>query len=62
MSQDHRRRGHTGQKVEEAGTYQCENQTKWSYVRGDVFRECPSTGKSTVWEKTTDPEHPGESR
>ncbi len=57
MSKDHRRRGHTGDKVEEAGTYQCENQEKWSYVRGDVFRECPSTGKPTMWEKTTDPDH-----
>lgn len=57
MSQDHRPRGHTGQKVEEAGTYQCENHSTFSYVRGDTFRECPSTGKSTVWEKTTEPDH-----
>ncbi len=56
------RRGRTGQKVEEAGTYRCENGETWSYVRGDVFRECPTTGKPTVWEKARDPEHPGGSR
>lgn len=57
MSQDQRLRGHTGQRVEESGTYQCEDQTKWSYVVGDTFRACPSTGKSTVWERTTEPDH-----
>jgi len=62
MSQDHRRRGHTGQKVEEAGTYRCEGGSIWTYVRGDVFRECPSNGDSTVWEKTKEPDHPGDSR
>jgi hypothetical protein len=55
-------RGHTGQKVEEAGTYKCGAGEIWTYVRGDVFRECPSSGKSTVWEKTKDPDHPGHSR
>jgi hypothetical protein len=57
MSQDNRRRGHTGAKVEEAGTYQCEDRSTFTYVRGDVFRECPSTGKPTVWEKTVEPDH-----
>lgn len=55
-------RGHTGDKVEEAGTYACENGTTWSYVRGDRFRECPTSGKPTVWVKTGDPDHPGGSR
>lgn len=57
MTQDQRVRGHTGQPVVESGTYQCEDQTRWSYVEGDVFRACPSTGKATVWEKTTEPRH-----
>jgi hypothetical protein len=55
-------RGHTGQKVEDAGTYRCGDDQIWSYVRGDVFRECPATGKPTVWVKTFDPEHPGGTR
>lgn len=55
-------RGHTGAKVEEAGTYVCERKSTATYVRGDVFRECPHTGKPTVWVKTFEPEHPGGSR
>ncbi|HLN64824.1 MAG TPA: hypothetical protein VK464_25140 [Symbiobacteriaceae bacterium] len=55
-------RGHTGAKVDEAGTYRCEKGPTSTYVRGDVFRECPSTGKPTVWVKTFEPEHPGGSR
>lgn len=56
------RRGRTGSKVEEAGTYQCEKGDIWTYVRGDVFRECPGTGKKTVWEKASEPDHPGGTR
>lgn len=52
-------RGHTGDKVREAGTYVCEDKSSWSYVPGDTFRECPSTGKPTFWEKSTEPHHPG---
>lgn len=55
-------RGHTGQKVEEAGTYRAVSGRTWSYVRGDQFREDPETGRSTVWSKTEDPDHPGGSR
>jgi hypothetical protein len=51
------RLGHTGAKVEEAGTYSCEGGDTWTYVRGDLFRECPSSGKSTVWHKTHEPDH-----
>lgn len=58
MSRGQRPRGHTGQKVEEAGTYRCQDRSYFSYVQGDTFRECPSTGKSTVWEKTDEPDHP----
>lgn len=56
------RRGHTGQRVEEAGTYKCESGSMWTYIRGDTFRTCPGSGKSTVWEKTSEPDHPGGSR
>lgn len=59
---DNNRRGHTGQKVMEAGTYRCASGETWTYVRGDTFRECPATHRSTVWEKTGEPEHPGGSR
>lgn len=55
-------RGRTGQEVREAGAYRCEAGESWSYVRGDRFRECPATGRPTVWQKTEEPEHPGESR
>jgi len=43
--------------VRESGTYKCEDNTRWTYVAGDEFRACPSTGKPTVWEKTSEPEH-----
>jgi hypothetical protein len=56
------RRGHTGNKVMEAGTYSCEGGDTWTYVRGDTFRECPSTGKSTVWEKSREVHHPSGTR
>jgi len=55
-------RGRTGQKVEEAGTYKCEDGQTWSYVRGDTFRACPGSDRDTVWVKTEDPEHPGGNR
>lgn len=51
-------KGHTGQKVAEPGTYRCQAGDIWSYVPGDTFRECPSTGRSTVWEKTKEPLEP----
>lgn len=56
------RRGQTGNKVEEAGTYQAESGEIWTYVRGDVFREDPESGRSTVWKKSKEPDHPGGSR
>lgn len=56
------RRGQTGNKVAEAGTYKAESGELWSYVRGDVFREDPKTHKSCVWEKSSEPDHPGGSR
>lgn len=56
------RRGHTGQTVQESGTYRCESGETWSYQRGDRFRECPKLGKSTIWEKSGETEHPGGSR
>lgn len=58
MSSQHGPRGHTGHKVEEAGTYRCEGGDTWSYVPGDLFRECPSTGRPTVWHKTEEPKEP----
>lgn len=61
MSDDQRPRGYTGQRVEEAGTYECEDRSTWSYVPGDLFRKCPATGGETVWEKTGE-HHPGGSR
>lgn len=58
MPQGPRPRGHTGQKVEEPGTYRCgDDRTTWTYVPGDTFRPCPSTGKATVWEKVEEPDH-----
>jgi len=56
------RLGHTGQKVMEPGTYRCESGETWTYVRGDTFGECPGTKRSTVWEKSAEPDHPGGSR
>jgi len=50
-------RGRTGEKVTESGTYQCEDRSRWTYQAGEQFRECPSTGKPTVWEKTAEPDH-----
>lgn len=55
-------RGHTGQPVQEPGTYKCAAGETVSYVPGETFRECPNTGKPTVWEKTHEPDHPGGSR
>jgi hypothetical protein len=43
--------GHTGQKVQESGTYECRDGTAVTYVAGEVFRECPVTGQATVWKK-----------
>ncbi|WP_374712290.1 hypothetical protein [Symbiobacterium terraclitae] len=57
MSQGQPPRGRTGQKVEDPGTYKCEDNSRWTYNVGDEFRACPSTGKPTVWEKTSEPEH-----
>ncbi|MGE5674686.1 MAG: hypothetical protein ACM3XM_12585 [Mycobacterium leprae] len=56
------RRGHTGQDVQEAGTYYAESGVSWSYVRGDQFREDPQTHKSCIWVKGKETEHPGPSR
>lgn len=57
------RRGHTGSKVEEAGTYSCEEaKAIGTFVRGDIFPACPATNKPTVWEKTGEPDHPGGTR
>lgn len=51
-------RGRTGQKVEEPGTYSCnEDRSTWTYLPGDTFGPCPSTGKPAVWEKVEEPDH-----
>jgi hypothetical protein len=56
-------RGHTGQKVDEPGTYRsADDGTTWTYVRGDVFRQSPKSGESTVWVKTFEADHPSGTR
>lgn len=54
-------RGHTGQRVQEPGTYRCSGGSLQTYVPGDTFMECPSTGRPTDWVKTHE-HHPGDSR
>lgn len=52
-------RGRTNQKVLESGTYKCTDTGEtWSYVQGDHFRPCPSTGAPTLWIKTEEPPDP----
>lgn len=55
------RRGHTGQIVQEAGTYKSEAGELWTYVRGDKFRD-ERNGKSTIWKKAKEVDHPGGTR
>lgn len=51
-------RGRTGTTVKESGNYMCEDGATWTYRAGDQFRHCPTTGKSTTWERTREPENP----
>lgn len=49
-------KGRTGQKVLSSGTYRCgDNGEIASFIEGDTFGSCPSSGKRTTWEKTHEP-------